>query len=1228
MPSKNEVKMDMKQEMLNGTANKAVVTPWNHAVTTNRKKRYSITSQASSEASISSPTTETFADGSSTAFSISQRALSPAKSVLDDTDHVTPWVQLSTAVQNGDTHAYRSPVFEPYPERDNTGTTTNERPLSPTSDEEEEVAKPDLQPRRSLRRMPRSKRIEHIKGELSSESLSSKSSQQAHEPAEQNQTSATASVEAPASVTSSAGRKRGTYPLQAASLGSITDEAPRSVHNESQAEGPAHAQKPNGYISQHEMTVQPADQRASNLPASPPDSENEAESVPALSQRPQNTQLAKKAPARRRRYPLQAPASRANLQQAPTPPSSPERESNQATKQEDNRTQRVNGAIASRGSSRSRYPLQAAQPTPAPEQHRADSEAREPSIQPRVSSRSPADESSSAQEQKPSIKLRRRGYPLQAAARQSPLRPQSPEAPTKPTAKIPESDPQPTILQGRRSTSRSSRQAYPLQSPVSTVNLKDTPASKNQADRSTSADRAPSPGAHRKGHPLQLAAPIADLNTPVPLYLLEEQNAPIDEEEQFVAPKPFRRSGYPLQTAAEPPRRRPTLQSTLSKSGSDDITMRATSRLNDHAMELENAKKVPHAQIYPLQHNPSMPALQQDGHSDEVTFQVTSPGESTPQAEDAEHVAQIELLQPQPVRPSLDVSSQREQELAVKVLKQWRRQTYPLQSSDGAKHIPFFTRAPTPQPVGMESGTTKHHEGPIHLPKNIKAVKDSDPPLQGRTIVVCLDGTGDKFDDDNSNIVHLISALKKDDPRQVSYYQAGIGTYAQNGLSSGFEAALDMAVGSGLGLHVRDAYHFLMHSYKEGDRICIFGFSRGAYTARCLAGMIHKVGLLPPRNIQQIPFAYEFYKSDTPQGWQQSEDFKRTFSIDVSVYFLGCFDSVASVGFIPRQLPLSSTPTNKARYFRHAMALDERRAKFKICRHTTKTWEEIEKPNTPADAVAHSAEVKVEQFLPNVKSQDDHPPNAHKKGYDPHAKFGKLHHPNVTDTEYEELSHNSDEYDTDVHEVWFTGCHSDVGGGAVANTERHKLAQIPLRWMIRQAFECDTGIIFKTKVLAEFGLDVHTLWPKYESLPVPSHGPPPSFLEKYDEQLPPRSIRKNKLVPINKRENGEDFYHLKSHADEDWTPEQVEDYYDAMCDINDMLEKAPNWWILEFYPVQYKIPVAPGEAIIRTGMNLGRYRGVEDVRPKVHWTVLHRMQQKGYKIPVRTAKHVSWEIVV
>jgi hypothetical protein len=108
----------------------------------------------------------------------------------------------------------------------------------------------------------------------------------------------------------------------------------------------------------------------------------------------------------------------------------------------------------------------------------------------------------------------------------------------------------------------------------------------------------------------------------------------------------------------------------------------------------------------------------------------------------------------------------------------WRPKHYPAQS---------FTEQPPPR--------TLPNEEPPQLPMAIRAVPDSKSPATGRTLVVCLDGTGDKFDSDNSNVVNFVACLKKDDPTQVTYYQSGIGTYnGRGGLSKGFSAAVDMAV--------------------------------------------------------------------------------------------------------------------------------------------------------------------------------------------------------------------------------------------------------------------------------------------------------------------------------------------------------------------------------------------------------------------------------------------------
>lgn len=432
----------------------------------------------------------------------------------------------------------------------------------------------------------------------------------------------------------------------------------------------------------------------------------------------------------------------------------------------------------------------------------------------------------------------------------------------------------------------------------------------------------------------------------------------------------------------------------------------------------------------------------------------------------------------------------------------WTPHSYPIQSP----HTEDPPRRPSVNGV-PQSPTTE--PGTLRLPKSIRAVKDANKYKRaGRTLVICLDGTGDKFDNDNSNVVHLVSALKKDDPTQVTYYQTGIGTYDGKGMRSGFSAAMDMAVGSGLGVHVQDAYQFLMQTYREGDKICLFGFSRGAYTARCVAGMLHKVGLLPAHNTAQVPFAYQFYKDDSDLGWQMSAEFKKTFCISASVYFVGVWDCVASVGFIPRKLPFSSTPTSKTGHFRHAMALDEHRAKFKCLpwqKRGTKGQISSEKaakelaalreaqnpqPNGDILRAASTRMAAKKAGLSSPPPREEVSPAQAAREVNGHVN-GK---PVRKESDAEKKARAEDATkQSDVLEVWFTGAHADVGGGAVANAERHKLSQVPLRWMIRQCFECDTGILFNTEMLAEKGLDVHTLYPVYQQLSKPVVGPSPQM---------------------------------------------------------------------------------------------------------------------------------------
>ncbi|KAG9605802.1 hypothetical protein KCU84_g6463, partial [Aureobasidium melanogenum] len=533
-----------------------------------------------------------------------------------------------------------------------------------------------------------------------------------------------------------------------------------------------------------------------------------------------------------------------------------------------------------------------------------------------------------------------------------------------------------------------------------------------------------------------------------------------------------------------------------------------------------------------------------------------------------------------------------------------RRVSYPIQTSPDVSPI----SAIPPEKVTARPSTPQ-------LPRYIHATENGTT-TKGRTLIICLDGTGDKFDGDNSNIVHLVSCLKKDDPHQITYYQSGIGTYNAGGLSNGIAAAVDMAVGSGLGVHVRDAYRFLMQTYREGDNICLFGFSRGAYTARCLAGMLHKVGLLPAHNRAQVPFAYKFYKDDTQKGWDMSSEFKRTFCMDVNVHFVGVFDSVASVGFIPRKLPLSSTPRNKPSYFRHAMALDEHRAKFKVCRYQQKDHTDPDS-KWVTKAATEGQSQSSRQRLESSSTAD-------------------------TYTGYQPSSMRKDSYafkaarEVDCLEVWFSGCHADVGGGAVPNEERHKPSQIPLRWMIRQCFECNTGIIFDTHRLAEEGLDVHMLYPVYQRLERPTVGPSPNTMEKYHQgELAPIS-RRSTLLEAQDSNHKDGLYNLNLYEDiekrkrsEHWMPEQIEDYFDAIAPINDQLVQAKFWWILELWPIKVRFQSKHEDTWIKkVRMNLGRYRAVQEPEPNLHWTVQQRMLDTGYKPQVRLGRGAAWRFVV
>ncbi|KAG2144035.1 hypothetical protein BD769DRAFT_1348052, partial [Suillus cothurnatus] len=199
--------------------------------------------------------------------------------------------------------------------------------------------------------------------------------------------------------------------------------------------------------------------------------------------------------------------------------------------------------------------------------------------------------------------------------------------------------------------------------------------------------------------------------------------------------------------------------------------------------------------------------------------------------------------------------------------------------------------------------------------------------------LVPADGTSNKYGDKNTNIVELHSAILKNS-NQLTYYHSGVGTYAKGHTPwmKQASAVFDLAFAFNISQTIMDAYRWLSDTYHPGDKIFLFGFSRGAYQVRALAGMIHEIGLILPGNIEQIPYsAFEFYSainSGKPKDKVLAAGFKSNFSRQgIAIHFIGVWDTVSSVGNGKRKLPSTDTCDHIC-YFRQALALDERRVKF------------------------------------------------------------------------------------------------------------------------------------------------------------------------------------------------------------------------------------------------------------------------------------------------------------
>ena len=135
-----------------------------------------------------------------------------------------------------------------------------------------------------------------------------------------------------------------------------------------------------------------------------------------------------------------------------------------------------------------------------------------------------------------------------------------------------------------------------------------------------------------------------------------------------------------------------------------------------------------------------------------------------------------------------------------------------------------------------------------------------------KNIVLCCDGTANEFAKNRTNVIKLYSTLVHDTDAQLTYYHPGIGTMEPFGalspITRKLTRVLGMAVGYGLEKDIQDLYAFLMQTYHAGDSIYLFGFSRGAFTVRTLAGFMNAVGLLEKEDEFYTPELYALIELD------------------------------------------------------------------------------------------------------------------------------------------------------------------------------------------------------------------------------------------------------------------------------------------------------------------------------------------------------------------------------
>ena len=225
-----------------------------------------------------------------------------------------------------------------------------------------------------------------------------------------------------------------------------------------------------------------------------------------------------------------------------------------------------------------------------------------------------------------------------------------------------------------------------------------------------------------------------------------------------------------------------------------------------------------------------------------------------------------------------------------------------------------------------------------------------------KRIVICSDGTWNTPDGaaltNVTRIARAVLPTAPDGTAQVVFYDAGVGTEG-----SRLWRLLGGVSGKGLEKNIRDCYRFLVHNYEEGDEIYLFGFSRGAYTVRSLAGMVRNCGVLKKQDAEeQFQNAYRLYRGrDAPPGSGEAAGFRAAYSREAEITFIGVWDTVGSLGIPLRYLGKLTAGRHKfhdvelsgiVKRACHALAIDEKRRPF-----SASLWGDKQKPGQTVEQV-------------------------------------------------------------------------------------------------------------------------------------------------------------------------------------------------------------------------------------------------------------------------------------